>query len=156
MEDGGRRQRRGGHGHCSTWRGLLALLHAPEGGARLQVGQKAGVDREGDEVCGEGRGSAFSTGYHEAPGGAGTALQPMASTEHVQEKLSQGFACRGLTALPGWESHVEEALLCSQAAPVHRQQLGMRWEEGAECAQDWGPLDGPWVLFSYSYVARRH
>lgn len=62
----------------------------------------------------------------------------------------------GLTALPGCESHVEKALLCSQAAPVHGQQLGMRWEEGAECAQDWGLLDGPWVLFSYSYVARRH
>lgn len=54
-------------------------------GHGLRVGQKAGIDREGDEG-----GSAFSTEHHEA-GGAGRALPPMASTEHVPQKLSPGF-----------------------------------------------------------------
>lgn len=35
---------------------------------------------------------------------------------------------------------MDEALLCPQAAPARDQQLGDgRCEEGANCAQDWGP-----------------
>lgn len=97
-------------------------------GHGLRVGQKAGVDREGDEGSGEGRGSDFSTEHHEAAGGAGTALQPPLNTSRNSSKAS---LVEGLTALPDGSPHVDEALLCSQAAPAHDQQLGdERCEEG--------------------------
>lgn len=111
MEDGGRRQRRGGHRHCSTWRGLRALLHAPEGGARLQVGQKAGIDREGDWATGKAEAQPSVQSTAKLPEGQGRLCRRWPPLNTSSRNSPKASLAEGLTALPGWESQVDKALM---------------------------------------------